>query len=634
MIGVLLTLAIAVGATGLGNLAISHWSKYLDPALKLAFSGLAGLGILGLLTLFLGLFSGGYHWGIYVVALFAIAGLPGLLKLQFKVSKPQGLEWAAISVIAISMLISLVGVLSPCDINDWDSLSYHLAAPKLLLEAGKLIEIPAMHQSNFPGGVDYLYIWGISFGGESGAKAFSFVFFSLGTLATFGVARGLYGRAAGLWAAVGFCTVPVLMWEAGTAYIDLANGIYSGLGLICAAQYLKDKDSDWLVQSGLMLGFAAASKYTGLQMIAAVGLCLMAFGRSIQSLKNAVFVGVLAIAIACPWYFKTAVYMHNPVYPFFFEKLGGKNWDQGRADIYKNEQQTFGVGRTETGRDQMAIGSAVLGLAYQPGRFVNPGQTVGLGTPLGAIGGALLLGTIAAIVFGSSSALEGFLLCAMGFSVFLWFFLSQQSRYIVPLVIPMTVLSSGVIVRTKLRTLLAGAISMQAIYSLWLLNQMRVSDQIQVVSGKISAEEYQAKTIPFYAGAQVLNSITSGGKVALYNETFGYLLNVPYMWANPGHSTLIDYENMPGGRTYAAKMKALGFTHVYFSLSQVVMSHENAQVWMSSAGLDGPTVPYPDREARIRNWQERYLVLTAEAVASGELEPVQILRNGIILKFR
>jgi len=227
--------------------------------------------------------------------------------------------------------------------------------------------------------------------------------------------------------------------------------LFAGLGVWYAVQGLsaaQNRRALWLL-AGALLGFALGTKYTGLQVVFAVGLVLV-IGLVLQkeiktAWKPLAMALVLCGALACPWYVKNAAWTGNPVYPFFYSKLGGKSWDTWRAAIYQDEQQTFGVGRTDTGRDPIQIGHAILGTAYQPGRYVNPGQTEGRGFPTGAVGFAALLASIWWCASGRAKTNEKGVLATQFVMLLMWFFLSQQSRYLTGMVAAFSVLAGGAI---------------------------------------------------------------------------------------------------------------------------------------------------------------------------------------------
>ncbi|MEA2554229.1 MAG: hypothetical protein QOJ65_2405, partial [Fimbriimonadaceae bacterium] len=384
-IGACLTFIVSIGAAG-WVLWATPGLKKLDRALHFGLAGLIGLGALGILTFFIGLIPGALIALRYPVEL--IVGLGGIIavtrpKARPKVDVPHGREWVPALIVGFAALLALMSVLAPPDTIEWDSLAYHLAVPKLWLQQGHISYIPFIHHSNFPFVFDNLYLWGLQWGGEAGAKAFVYAAAVYGGIAIFGLTRHVYSREAAWWATVAYATIPVILWLSGTAYIDVPNGLCAGLGIAMAALWVRDQDKSYLWLAAILLGLAAASKYTALQTIGAVGLVLLIIGirrkQPARYFKSAVFVGVLAMAIASPWYIKNVLWTGNPVYPFFYGLLGGKNWSAERSKVYTHEQLTFGVGSdAETGKhDVSQFGHAVLGLGYQPGRYINPLQTSG-----------------------------------------------------------------------------------------------------------------------------------------------------------------------------------------------------------------------------------------------------------------
>jgi len=645
MVGVLITLLFAVGAMGVGHFSLGRWTRDSDPAEALGVHGLAGLGILGLLTLFVGIVPDGLKWGVFVVGAVSVAGLAFVAKTfsegRFKFAKPQGPVLLFVLAITICVVFALVGVLAPSDTLDWDTLAYHLAVPKIWMASGQIHYIPFIHQSNFPYTVENLFIWGLTWGGQSGAKAFTLSFFVYGLIAIFGVTRSRYGSLAGWWASLAFATIPVVLWESGTGYIDVPHGLFGGLGVLFAARAISDeKDRSSLVLSGIMLGFDAGTKYTGLQTIGVVCFTfLVAYSlrkHAVEGLKAAVLVGVVAGAVGGSWYLKNVALTGNPVFPFFYEKFGGKGWDQRRADTYRNEQQNFGAGSIATRHNPTELGNAVLGLAYQPGRYVNPGEEKGNGTPLGAVGVVILCAGLLWAIGGKLGSYESSILGVVGLSLLMWFFLSQQSRYVVPLSVPLVVLAGGAIERLKMGKLLMGVVIAQAAYSLYLVYSQRFEMQSQAAFGKVSPEDYQTQTIGFYESSQGINKQVGTGKVALYDEVFGFLLDVPYVWANPPHSLLIPYDSLNDGAAYAQAMKKVGFTHIYISTSGLVKDRDFVTRWIAAMGLKEAPVPFSsvERKAMLDNYENKWMVLFSDAVAEKLIEPVQGFKHGILFKIQ
>lgn len=639
MTGVIATWGFVLGCVGLGLPLVRRLRSELDPALQLGLSGAISLGLAGTLLLFFGL-AGALQAGILLIT---AASLPGLwLFLRSRVWQASLGEdssaWLFRLPIGFALGLALFGVLAPSDMLDWDSLAYHLAVPKIWLEAGRIHPIPQIHHSNFPFAVDNLHLLGLWWGGEQGAKAFQWSFALLAILSAFGYARQEYGAKAAWWSALAVATIPILVWQAGTAYIDVANGLYGGFGLLLAGRYLAKGDKGDLWIAGLLLGLCAGSKFTGLQWLGCVGVALLllsgkAAGRTLVAALPALGIALL---LAVPWLAKNAAWTGNPVYPFFYEKLGGRGWDQRRADIYKNEQQTFGAGRekvqpvyTLNPLQPARFGHAVLGLGYQPGRYVNPGQTEGMGNPLGAVGLASLAGLLLWSFSGRARKAEGVVLLAVGLNFGLWFFLSQQSRYLMPAILPLAVLCGAGVARLPLGRLGAAAITVQAAMGLYAHYTLRATDQMEVAFGKIDPVAYREQRVGFAAAAKQINSsLTKSDKVALYDEVFGYLLDVPYVWANPGHSTEIPYDRMETGADFVREMKALGFTHVYVNLSPSVKDPVIAQAFVD------PLSPLPeDRRTQLfEDWQQRFNVLLLDALREGLVTAEPAGRRGLLIR--
>jgi 4-amino-4-deoxy-L-arabinose transferase-like glycosyltransferase len=648
MLGALITLVFCLGVAGLGSWLLRRWLEPLDPAAKLGLAGLFGLGLIGTVMLFLGLLPSGISLAVGMSVLAALAGFVLGKPWEQRLTKPESLELAFVAGIGVAVLMAFVGTLAPPDINEWDSLAYHLAVPKIWIEQGQITPVPGIHHSNFPFAFDNLYILGLTWGGHAGAKAFVLASLVFGLMALFGIARQVYGKQAGWWAALTFVTAPVVLWLTGTAYIDVPNGLYAGLGIVLAALYVRQPDERrYLWLAAVSLGLAMGTKYTGLQTLFAVGLVLLlAMGarkRLGEGLKLGTMAAGLALLIALPWFAKNVAWVQNPVYPFFYERLGGKDWDARRAEIYQREQRTFGVARPESegfqrevkpGLDFSKFGHAVLGLAYQPGRFVNPGQTQGAGNPLGAIGVAVLASLLGWMISGRGKSFELTQIAVILLSFAMWFVLSQQSRYIVTLAVPLAIMLGGGILRLKIGQLLGFVAAAQAVYSLYLLNASHLQAQLMLLTGRTSQAEYQQTRIPLYESAVEINANLKDAKIALYDEVFGYVLDVPYFWANPGHSTIIPYDSLNTGAELAQWFRDNGFTHVYISTSPVVRSQDNTRRMLATMGLAPAAEPYtqPELEGMRQNWEQKHMPLLMEAVAQKQLVPIMGKSNGILFQ--
>jgi hypothetical protein len=154
------------------------------------------------------------------------------------------------------------------------------------------------------------------------------------------------------------------------------------------------------------------------------------------------------------------------------------------------------------------------------------------------------------------------------------------------------------------------------------------------VTGKVTPDEYQSRNIAFYVPAKSINQLGPNVKVALYDELFGFLLDVPYWWGNPGHSTRIPYDSMSNGEDFVREMRKLGFTHAYLNLR----AQDPALSAKLVASLQGQPLDEDTHNQLMANWQVKFLPLIVDAVATGHLRVSEWYGNpqaprGVLLEF-
>lgn len=600
-----------VFAATLGTRALAQrWLDPLDPAEAWGVAGLLGLGLLGTLTYLLG-------WWISVpVALGVVHGVVALA-LGFALFRGKGLLGAAkfdprVLALLPAMVIGLLHTLAPLDALDWDGLAYHLAVPKIWAQEGRITFIPTIHHSNFPFNLDALnLLFPVGSFGEA-VKAFSFAPLVFGCLAVFGLTRRWFGGGTGLWAALAFAYTPVLLWQAGSTYIDLAHGLFSGLALLYLAEKIGREQSavDWALPAAL-LGLACGSKYTGWQAVLAAFVVTAVFLARTPGGWRALLRGVAVVGLTCavlggPFLVRNVLNTSNPVYPFLYEVFGGRNWDAWRADIYKNEQQSFGLGRAPS-----ALAPAVVGLAYQPGRYINPGQASGQGFPMGATGAVPVLALGLGALLGLRDRRWLFLLTSCGLLFGMWFVLSQQVRYLAGIWVIAAVVAGGFLAGGRARVAVRWLIGLQAVVTSVVLWQTVTFDHLgSALSPNEVREQIIQRRVAMARNASAINQAVQSGKVALFDEVFGYELDCRYVWGNPPHSTLFPSENARSVGEFLKLFDQEGVTHFYVNLGYMPDFCQN--VLKNSASAEDLEKVRSDR-------QIRWVAFISEAAQAGKL---------------
>ena len=620
---------MAILPLGVGGLILRLARHEARGDLLLGLAGLIGLGAVGTLFGILFLIPGAVAmWSVLLVCVASgictalwFKGLP-----KTREPNPKTNLIFPVGLIVLG-LIALVGVLTPSTSLDWDSIAYHLAVPAIWVQQKHATSISFIHHSNFPGAVDSWFTVGQLIGGQTAAKAFTWWFTVYGCIAVNGLIRDRFNATTGWICSIAFASIPMVMWESGTAYIDVANGLFAGFGFVFAAQYVERRDRSDLVVAAVLLSLAAGSKYTGLQAILIASLVVMILADGKERF-GAVKMGGLAAAFSSFWYIKNWILVGNPVYPFFYSVLGGKNWDTFNGMIYSEEQKTFGY------HGVMNLGQSVLGLVTSPGRFTNPGPTSGSGLAFVSLGFAVVVGAVIGVVKGLVSKFDKALALMILIQLLGWFALSQQSRYILALVVPMLSFVAKALDWKPMSKLVMGAVAIQVIASIWVsTNSSSIfAERLPVLIGAITRDEFlggykldDGSQVPghveTYSLAKYIDQDSSVTKVGLFDEVFGYYLNKPYFWAGPGHTTELDYANITSADELVTNLKKLGISHAYLKVRLPKGSPE-LDLFERTAGLTGlPPVPYDQdvRKKQMVDERNKWRVLFAEAIAAKKL---------------
>lgn len=614
---------------------LATWSflpDRLDPAERIGTAGVLGLGLLGLATWFIASLAGpSAAWGGGVLALAVCAARGRFLKDFNKNHKLNTAGWSqslkiTLLVFGMLTLVGVVTMLAPPTMSEWDTMAYHFAIPKLWLAQGNVAAIPFIHHSHFPYVVDSLFLLGFSLDSELAARFFTLAYFVYGAFAVFGFTRRRGGPDAGIWALLAYATIPVVLWEAGTGYVDGAHGLFVALGAAYAFEWCIGEAlvAPWAF--GALLGCAAGSKFTGLLTVGLVGLFVLVAGvRSSRGVLAAVWVLGLGFLVPMPWLVRNAMDTGNPVYPFFYSKLGGRGWDTWRAFVYEREQKSFGMGHEPTG-----VAASVLGLGYGPGRFTNPSPTQGSGFPFQGIGAAGLVGALAAWAsLGRKSKFVGWAALFLALNFGAWFFLSQQSRYVSGLAMICALLAGLAAATSAPKLLTRGSIIVQFCLTLFGQYTLVTQDQLPAALGKTPRAESLASHVGLARNADAINTAVGSGKVALYDEVFGYFLNCKYMWGNPGHSMLIDHEGAMDGASYVASLQTNAITHLYVNFSY--WDKDFTQRWVNAA-TQGTPFPADEQKQMMGDLDLKWKWLIADAAAKGLLKPAAPVKGAVLFE--
>jgi hypothetical protein len=271
-----------------------------------------------------------------------------------------------------------------------------------------------MTTARYPIHAHLLYAVAYGFGGMTAATLVHTLVGLVTLLGIAGIGWLLAGRVAAAVGAAIFATMPLVLWELGTAYLDLFPVLFTVGAVLCVLRWQRHGPLPWLVVAGALAGFGFAAKMTMGLMIVALGLALVLVGRSPGNRRDRILAGVAfglgALVVALPWIARSYAIMGTiPGLSILTAHATGSA---------TSELPDFGLGRSPL--DLLRIPWA---LTFQGERFNYEGA--------GDIG-ILLLMTLPLALLRPRTRSTLFLILTVGMSYLGWAFTAQMTRYLLP----------------------------------------------------------------------------------------------------------------------------------------------------------------------------------------------------------
>ena len=198
--------------------------------------------------------------------------------------------------------------------SSFDGAGYHLGLVASYLRQHGIYPITWNLYASLSEGVEMLYLFAFAFGRHSSASMVHFAFLLALAWQVFAYGRRVGFPMAGACAALLVFASPMVGVDGTSAYIDvaLASVVFTLFHLLQI--WDEGRSRRVLVLIGLVAGFAYAAKYTGWP---AVPYALAVVGWRSRKLRDVLTVGVCAAPMVLPWMIKNALWVQNPLAPFF-----------------------------------------------------------------------------------------------------------------------------------------------------------------------------------------------------------------------------------------------------------------------------------------------------------------------------
>jgi len=435
----------------------------------------------------------------------------------------------------------------------YDALYYHLGLIQQYLLAGELQWRPTVVHSAFPAYLDVLFGVCLWLDGVGAAKFFNLLLFLLAWGATAAFVREVIGdKHSALVSVATVSTIPGAVVMSTMCGVDAALMGFAAVSTLAIARMrcCEPRELTRLsVLAAIGAGFVTGSKYTGLWLIGALAVSIVASLGLRRGVRPAILFVIAAIAIAGPWYLRNLLLAGDPIYPVLRGALG-----DGTAQ--------WAVERLR--RDVPLVGFSWESLkALAMGEGFGAGAQAGFLIPIGS--GVLLMAALRVPI------LRPWAVALAAYSV-VWLYQSGVVRYLYP-IFPLSALgvawaSHHVLTRWSRPALVTATL---AALTLWpLIQGVRVLDSVYVgrdvvalFSGALSEREYLSRRLAYYPAASWLNTHTPSDAQVLYlGETRLLYLDRPVSFASAYDvgemGQLLASESPP----LFARLRNQGITHI------------------------------------------------------------------------
>jgi hypothetical protein len=227
-----------------------------------------------------------------------------------------------------------------------DGVGYHLGLVRRYHNEHGFVPITTTFYASFAQGAEMLYLFAFSFGRHSAAKLIHLGFFaaSLAAMLAFAKRHGVW--RAGVAAVILFACSPIVVPDITSTYNDGALAFYEFMLFYALLLWWEDRTTTSLATLGVLAGFCFALKYTGgVALVALLPLVcwktLRASRRWSAVARSAVVVGAAAAVFVAPWLIKNAVFIGNPVAPFFNHIFPNPHFTVSWENGYRNYFQSY-----------------------------------------------------------------------------------------------------------------------------------------------------------------------------------------------------------------------------------------------------------------------------------------------------
>ncbi|HHT9125771.1 MAG TPA: ArnT family glycosyltransferase [Candidatus Brocadiia bacterium] len=447
---------------------------------------------------------------------------------------------------------------------------YHMALPKLYIKHHALVHIPGFFHSTLPAHTDMLYLLGLITSGETLSKLFSLSISLMFLIALLFVGTKYFSKGAGYLAVViMMLSVPSFSTLFSEPYVDIAFGLFSLLGVYVFFMWVekrrvrqahpeRSRRDGYLYLAIIYCALAAATKTPGLFFVLLFFAGFLVFvKKDRQFLKKLVRCILLMGITALPWYIRSWWLTGDPVFPSFYNYLGGRYWNEYSNNCFWEYLSLPEFGGVKGFSDFIRINKALFSSSPQD---IN-----------NSLSPIIIIFLMPALITlrNWNRIIRYFFFITLGYYIF-FIFTSPQSRFFYA---GLAIL--GIIVAHFIKTVWTK-------YSLIRIPIILCIVALSITSFFASVKWNEGS---FFAGLGVLDQrrflnesphcrVSTWIKENLPEDSkilswimWGYFMDREYVGVDPARQGVLDFGGINDATTFLKSIKELGITHLLYDHS-------------------------------------------------------------------
>ena len=210
----------------------------------------------------------------------------------------------------------------------FDATLYHLPFARAFAASGALPFLPDLRMPIFPQLLETLFAMVLPFGGDLAAQAVALIATALTVALLLAWGRRLSAAAAWI-AAAAWAGSPLVIYLAGTAYVEPGLALFGTAAFYAAARWREGGGTGWLTLAAIFACAAADTKYLGLYVLGLVVVAAVVAsppGPPVPRWRRLGMVTLVCAIVAAPWYGRIVAATGNPVFPYLPRLFGASPW--------------------------------------------------------------------------------------------------------------------------------------------------------------------------------------------------------------------------------------------------------------------------------------------------------------------